>query len=187
MSIKNLIPRQKVPTINLPLVSGESWSLSDENPENFSLLVFYRGRHCPVCRSQLSDLKRNLDKFTELGVNVIAISSDTKERATDTHAAWKLADLRLAYGLSLEEARSWGLFVSKGKGETSIGIEEPNYFSEPGIFLIHPDQSLYFSTIQTMPFARPQWADVLNAIKVVLKKNYPARGEVESIQELLKK
>ncbi|HHO54835.1 MAG TPA: redoxin domain-containing protein, partial [Trueperaceae bacterium] len=134
---------------------------------------------CPVCRSQLSGLKRNLDKFAELGVNVIAISSDNKERAIDTHAAWKLAELRLAYGLSLEEARNWGLFISKGIGETSIGIEEPDYFSEPGIFLIRPDQSLYFSTIQTMPFARPQWADVLNAIKVVLKKDYPARGEVE--------
>lgn len=178
MPTKTLLPRQKVPNISLPLISGESWSLSDEKPQNFSLLVFYRGRHCPVCRSQLSDLKRNLDKFSELGVNVIAISSDTLARASDTHADWKLGDLRLAYGLSLEEARNWGLFISKGIGETSIGIEEPDYFSEPGIFLIRPDQSLYFSMIQTMPFARPQWADVLKAVEVVLKKNYPARGEV---------
>ena len=172
-----LIPRQKVPNLELPLVSGGSWSLADENPPNFSLLVFYRGLHCPVCRAQLSELKRSLDKFAELGVSVVALSSDSKERALEAQSAWKLGKLRLAYNLDLQTARDWGLFISKGKGKSSLGIEEPAFFSEPGMFLIRPDQSLYFSVIQTMPFARPELSQVLNAIDFVLKNDYPARGE----------
>jgi len=175
-----LLPRQKVPDLKLPLVSGESWDLKAEKPTNFSLLVFYRGRHCPICRTQLSDLKRKLPEFEALGVSVIAISSDSEERARDAATAWKLGNLRIAYGLKLAEAENWGLFISKGKGKSSLDIEEPSYFSEPGIFLLRPDQSLYFSTIQSMPFARPQWADIINAIDFVITKDYPARGEVFS-------
>jgi len=32
--------------------------------------------------------------------------------------------------------------------------------------------------VQTMPFARPQFDDILKALDVVLARTYPARGEV---------
>ncbi|MCU0769463.1 MAG: hypothetical protein MUD07_08855 [Burkholderiaceae bacterium] len=50
-------------------------------------------------------------------------------------------------------------------------------FAEPGIFLIRPDRTLYFASVQTMPFARPHFADMLPAIDYVIKNDYPARGE----------
>ena len=50
-------------------------------------------------------------------------------------------------------------------------------FAEPGLFLIRPDLTLYAASVQTMPFARPAFADVLNAVEFVTKNNYPARGE----------
>jgi len=43
--------------------------------------------------------------------------------------------------------------------------------------LIRPDGTLYFGTVQTMPFARPHFNEMLQAIDFVLKNNYPARGE----------
>ncbi|HIE89539.1 MAG TPA: AhpC/TSA family protein, partial [Gammaproteobacteria bacterium] len=61
------------------------------------------------------------------------------------------------------------------------GIEEPSLFVEPGIFLVRPDQTLYFATVQTMPFARPSFGDILKAIDFVIAKDYPARGEVTEI------
>jgi hypothetical protein len=71
--------------------------------------------------------------------------------------------------------------VSTGRGKTSAGVEEPALFSEPGLFLVRPDGTLYFATVQTMPFARPHFDDIVKAIDFVLAKDYPARGEVAEL------
>lgn len=76
------------------------------------------------------------------------------------------------------KAREWGLYLSEGRGKTSAGVEEPVLFSEPAIYLIRPDGTLYFGSVQTMPFARPHFEDILTAIDFVMKRDYPARGEV---------
>ena len=85
--------------------------------------------------------------------------------------------LRFGYGLSLSKAKDWGLFISTSRGATSIGIDEPMLFSEPGIFLVRPDKTLYFSAIQTMPFSRPHFQEMVGALDFVQKNDYPARGE----------
>ncbi|WP_027136376.1 peroxiredoxin-like family protein [Geminicoccus roseus] len=176
-----LFPRQKVPGLSVPLAGGGTFDLADEKPGNFTLVVFYRGLHCPICKAQLLDLQSKIEAFESRGVSVIAISSDDAERAERTQEAWHLDKLRVGYGLDLKKAREWGLFISSGRGKTSAGIEEPARFSEPGLFLVRPDGTLYFSSVQTMPFARPALADILGAVDFVLKADYPARGEIESL------
>lgn len=74
-------------------------------------------------------------------------------------------------------ARQWGLYISTSRGKTSIGIEEPKLFSEPGVFLIKPDQSVYWLSVQSMPFARPNFGEMVQALDFVVKNDYPARGE----------
>jgi len=85
--------------------------------------------------------------------------------------------LRVGYVLALKSARQWGLTISTSRGKTSIGIEEPALFSEPGLFLVRPDGTLYWGSTQTMPFARPHFDEILGAIDFVVKNDYPARGE----------
>ena len=85
--------------------------------------------------------------------------------------------LRFAHSLPLNEARDWGLYISTGRGKTSIGVEEPLKFSEPGVFLVDKSQVLYFASIQTMPFNRPRFSDFIGALDFVIEKDYPARGE----------
>lgn len=174
----SLIPRQPVPTLQVPLIGGGQFDLSKEQPEHFTLLVFYRGHHCPICMSYLRSLKEVLSEFEARGVSVLALSSDSAERAQATHEKIKLDGLRLGYGLALSQAQEWGLFLSAGKGKTSIGIEEPAQFSEPALFLVRPDGTLYFSTVQSMPFVRPDFAALLKTIDFVVEKDYPARGEL---------
>jgi peroxiredoxin len=176
-----LFPRKPVPALDVPLVGGGRFDLATETPEHFTLVVFYRGLHCPICNLQLNDLQRKLPEFDKRGVSVIAISSDDEQRAAEAKASWGLDALRLGYGLDLAKAREWGLFVSAGRGKTSVGIEEPAHFSEPALYLVRPDGTLYFGSVQTMPFARPHFADILSAIDFVVGKNYPARGEVETL------
>ena len=164
-------PTTKVPDLKINLVNGTQWELSKQKPENYTLLVFYRGLHCPVCKKYLEDLKSRLDDFSERGVNVIAISMDTEKRAKKSQENWDVSGLPIGYEMSEDTARNWGLYISN-----AIKDEEPDVFSEPGLFLIEPDGTLYCSAIQTMPFARPDFRALLKAIDFVQKEDYPARG-----------
>ena len=76
-----LYPRQPVPELSVPTVGGGTWTLSEQSPENFTMIVFYRGYHCPICSKYLGDLNKKLGRFADLGVEAIAISDDGLERA----------------------------------------------------------------------------------------------------------
>ena len=177
-AIQPLFPRQPVPALSVPTVGGEAWDLNDHLGDNFTMVVFYRGLHCPICSRYLGDLDKKIEKFNALGTEVIAISSDDRERAERSREEWKLENLTLGYGMDLDTARKWGLYISTSKGKTSSGLEEPALFSEPGLYLVRNDGTLYFGSVQTMPFARAAFSEILGAIDFVLKNDYPARGEV---------
>ena len=164
-------PKETTPDININLVNDTSWTLSEQSPDMFTMLVFYRGKHCPLCKKQLEELQNKRSEFTDRGINVIAISTDKEDVAKTTYDEWNIADIPLGYGFSLDDARDWGLFISEGRKN------EPEYFSEPGFFLVKPDQTLYWESIQSMPFARPTFDHILKGIDYIKEEDYPARGE----------
>ena len=172
-----LATRQPVPNLSASTLDGPTWTLDQQTDETFTMVVFYRGLHCPKCKLSLTELNRKAGEFAELGVGIIAVSCDTEERARTARDDWKLDNLTIGYGLSIDDARAWGLYISTSNGFTSIGVEEPALFCEPGLFIVQPDGNLYMTAIQSMPFARPLFAEVAPAIKFVLEKGYPARGE----------
>ncbi|TXD49231.1 peroxiredoxin-like family protein [Polaribacter sp. IC073] len=165
-------PREKAPELTINLVNDTQWSLQEQKTTNFTLIVFYRGKHCPVCKKQLEELQNKVNNFKERGVNLIAISANTEEIAKETYKDWNVKDLPIGYGLTMEEARKWGLFISNG-----ISDKEPKQFTEPGLFLIDKEGKVYWESIQSMPFGRPEFKDVLNGIDYILKEGYPARGQ----------
>jgi peroxiredoxin len=172
-----LMPRQAVPSLSVPTLAHGEFTLNAPPPERFTLIVFYRGLHCPVCAKYLLELGRLLPDFEQRGVQVIALSSDTAERAQAMADKVKTPGLRFGHGLPLAVARQWGLYVSASRGKTSIGIEEPALFSEPAIYLVRPDGTLYYGAVQTMPFARPHFDELVGALDFAIKNDYPARGE----------
>lgn len=176
----HLLPRAPAPHLRLPLAGGGTFDLHDDRGERFTLVTFYRGLHCPICKKQLGDLERKRPDFADRGVAIVAASMDDRERADRSKTEWNIPGVPVAYGLAAVDARAWGLYLSSGRGMTSAGVDEPAVFSEPGIFLIRPDGTLYFSSVQTMPFARPHYADILAAIDYVMANDYPERGELAS-------
>ena len=172
-----LMPRQPTPALNVPTLDHGVFDLAADAAEHFSLVVFYRGLHCPICAKYLMELARLVPEFEKRGVKVLALSSDTQERARKMADKLDASGLRMGYDLPLGVARQWGLYISTSRGLTSIGIEEPALFSEPAVYIVRPDSTLYYGAVQTMPFARPNFADLLGAIDFALAKNYPARGE----------
>jgi len=170
-------PRSETPELAFETVGGDTWRLADQKPENFTMVVVYRGLHCPICKNYLRDLDRMKGDFDARGVEVVVVSGDEKGRAEQAKRDWELENLTIGYGLEIDKAREWGLYISTGRGKTSAGIEEPAIFNEPGLFLVRPDNTLYAANIVTMPFTRPRFKDVLAALDVIIEKNYPARGE----------
>lgn len=172
-----LMPRQPVPSLQLETLDHGGYNLATDAPERFSLLVFYRGLHCPICAKYLLELGRLQAEFEKRGVKMIAVSSDGADRAREMANKVTSPALRFGFGLTLANARQWGLYISTSRGKTSIGIEEPELFAEPGVFIVRPDGTLYYGAVQTMPFARPHFDELLGAIDFAISKDYPARGE----------
>lgn len=177
MTLAVLMPRQPVPPLDVPLLGGGRFDLAVSPAPTFDMLVFYRGLHCPLCAKYLVELERLHPEFEQRGVRPIAISSDNEERAQAMADKIGAKALRFGYDLPLAVARQWGLTISTSRGKTSLGIDEPALFSEPGLFLVRPDGTLYWGSTQTMPFARPHFDEIVGAIDFVVKNDYPARGE----------
>ncbi len=177
MRSQSIMPRYPVPALNVPLTAGGRFVLGANPGDKFDILVFYRGLHCPICAKYLLELERLAPEFSSRGVQLVAISSDDADRGQQMATKVNASIVKFGYGLSLKSAREWGLYISTSRGQTSIGIEEPVLFSEPGIFIVRPDGTLYYGAVQTMPFARPQFQDLLGAIDFAIAKDYPARGE----------
>ena len=115
-----------------------------------------------------------LGRLAEVGVtSVAAASGDTEQVARRTVKEWGLTAVPVAYGLTEEQTRSWDLDVSKG-----VKAPEPDVFSEPGLFLVQADGTVYSAHVQSMPFARPHLSNLVAAVGWIREHAYPARGEV---------
>lgn len=165
-------PQSIVPPLSVKTVADAKWNLQEQSPKNFTFVFFYRGHHCPICRKYLGSIDRKMDELASLGINTIAISSDSEERASRSKEEWKIDKLPIGYGLAIETARSWGLFVSK-----AIKPSEPEIFSEPGLFVVRPGGELYAASIQTMPFTRPSIDELISGFGYIISNGYPGRGE----------
>jgi peroxiredoxin len=172
-----IVPRQKAPELIIETLDHGRFNLATEKPERLTLVCFYRGLHCPVCTNYLKELERLTPAFAQRGVETIAISSDGELRARQMVEKIAAKNLRVGYGLELSAAREWGLSISTSRGKSSINIEEPPMFSEPGVFLIKPDHTIYYLSIQSMPFVRPNFGEMVQAVDYIIKNDYPARGE----------
>lgn len=159
------VPEDTMPAIEAHLVGGGEWRLAEEHPAKLALLVFYCGRHCPICRRWLGKLERLVPRFGELGVGVIALSCDRREDAERAKREWKLQELRVGYGVEPEDARKAGLYLTEENG---------HLLTEPGIIAVKPeDGTLYAAWAQSQPHARPHFADVLSAVEGLLARDLP--------------
>lgn len=166
-------PKHKAPDLSFPLLDGSQWNLELQKPENFSLVVFYRGLHCPICKKYLQQLQELLPQFKERGVNVVAVSMDTEKRARLSRQKWEIPNLTLGYELAESTVREWALYLSEG-----VKDGEPKVFSEPGLFLIDNTNQVYYSATNSNPWGRPYLPSFVKAVDYIVQSGYPARGEM---------
>jgi peroxiredoxin len=169
----HLIPGQPFPDLDLPRVGGGRVRSADFAPPFMTLLNVYRGLHCPRCARQLADIVAHLPEFDALGVEVVSISTDSRERAEKAVAEWGLGDMAVGYDLGIDTARSLGLNISE-----TIREGEPALFAEAAVFFIRRDGVLWGSSINSFPFLRPTAEQLLDAATMAKERDYPPRGNV---------
>ena len=168
----NAKPREPAPPLEVDTVGGGRFRLGAVKPRHFTMIVVYRSLHCPLCKRYLGELEARLPEFESRGVEVIAVSVDTAERAARAKEEWGLAHLRVGHGFSISAARAWNLYISHAQKDT-----EPAEFTEPGLFLVLPDGTLYSAHVSSAPWARPPLGEVQSAIDSSITNLRPARGE----------
>lgn len=135
------------------------------------LLVVYRGKHCPICKTYLDTLQGMLDDFKAAQVAVFTVSADSRDKAETqvTACGWTFP---VGYDLSVEQMRQLGLYVSAPRSAE----ETDRPFSEPGVFVLNPQGQVQIVDVSNAPFARPDLKSLLKGVRFVMDKNYPIRG-----------
>lgn len=169
MSSKKMSAGAQFPALSWNAVSGGRVAPSDG--AGWRLLIVYRGKHCPLCKSYLNTLGELLEEFQDAQIAVATVSADPQEKAEAEVAecGWKFP---VGYGLTVEQMRELGLYISDPRSPQ----ETDRAFAEPGLFVINPGGQVQMIDISNAPFARPDLKSLLQGLKFVMSKDYPIRG-----------
>lgn len=163
---------QAFPDVDVHKLGGDVMTLGTPNGgHDWQLVVVYRGLHCPLCKKYLAQLDEMAGDFNALGVDVVTVSGDPKEKA-QSMVDEKDLSLPVGWGLTLEQMSTLGLYISDPRSPE----ETDRPFAEPGTFVINAEGNIQIVDISNAPFARPDLEALLNGIKFVRGNDYPVRG-----------
>lgn len=162
------------PEITVELNDGGKRVLGKpENGLSWQMVVVYRGRHCPLCTKYLNQLESFKQKLIDTGVDLIAVSGDSKTQL-DSHAEQLEVSFPLAYGLTIEQMKSLGVYISDPRSPQ----ETDHPFAEPGLFVVNEEGTVQVVDISNNPFVRPELEALTNGLAWIRNpdNNYPIRG-----------
>jgi len=178
MDSHKLSAGEAFPALTVPRVGGGSLAIGEpQGGHDWQLVVVYRGKHCPICTRYLGELNDALKAFNEIGVDVVAVSADPKEKA-DAQIGEVNPDYAVGYGLDIEQMRQLGLYISHPRSAQ----ETDRPFAEPGVFVVNGDGKLQVTDISNAPFARPDLKSLLMGLTFIRnpENDYPIRGTFDA-------
>jgi peroxiredoxin len=160
-------PQQEVPQLG-----GGTLTLgAPGRGQDWQLVVVYRGLHCPLCKTYLGKLEELKERFHGLGVDVVTVSGDPEDKARAMADEIGLT-VPVGHGLSIEQMRTLGLYISEPRGPQET--DQP--FPEPAAFVINGEGRLQIVDISNAPFARPDLESLAGGLEFVRANDYPVRG-----------
>ncbi|NQY89500.1 MAG: AhpC/TSA family protein [Colwellia sp.] len=162
------------PALTTTLLNGEKISLGKpRNGADWQLVVVYRGRHCPLCTKYLNQLETFKEKLLATGVDLVAVSGDSKVQL-ESHLTQLDVSFSLAYGLSVEQMKELGLYISDPRSPQ----ETDHAFAEPGVFVVNSEGKIQLVELSNNPFVRPELQALVNGLVWIRNpdNNYPVRG-----------
>ncbi len=165
---------ERLPEITVPLLGGGELRLgAPMGDHDWQMVVVYRGKHCPICKTYLAELERVAPEFAKAGVGVVAVSGDPEDRARSFTDEIGMS-FPIGYDLTVDQMRTLGLYVSEPRSEK----ETDRPFAEPGVFVINAEGLLQVVDISNAPFARPDLAGLAKGLKFIRDNDYPIRGRL---------
>ena len=163
-------PGAPMPPLTVPLVGGGTRSFGPDET-GWAMLVVYRGRHCPRCKTYLGRLNGLLDGFEGRGVTVTATSADPEDRAQEDRLefGWRFG---LGHSLAEDDMRALGLYVSDLRSEA----ETDRPFAEPGVFVVNAEGLVHVLCVSNAAAARPDLEALLDGIAGIQDRTLPIRG-----------
>lgn len=174
MKTEKLHAGAEFPALSVSNQTDSSVDISKPTGEaDWQLVVVYRGRHCPLCTKFLNGLAGHRERLREIGVDIAAVSADSKEQLED-HLTRLDVNFPLYYGLTLEQMENLGLYISVPRSEK----ETDHNFAEPGMFVVNGQGEVQVVDISNNPFARPDLETFVSGLEWIRnpKNNYPIRG-----------
>ena len=138
--------------------------------DRWSLLVVYRGKHCPRCKKYLNKFNAMLAEWDAI-MDVVVVSADTEDKANADVAEFGWS-FDLGYGLTEAQMHALGLYVS----DPLFEAETTTRFAEPGTFAIRPNGELMLVDISNGPAARPDLEELLDGMRFNIINDRPVRG-----------
>ncbi|WP_299632672.1 peroxiredoxin-like family protein [uncultured Roseobacter sp.] len=178
MTAQKLPAGSQFPDIVVAQLGGDRLTLgAPAEGRDWQLVVVYRGKHCPMCTSYLTELNALLPEYHALGVDVVAVSADPEDKAQD-QIALVTPDFPVGYDLSIGQMHALGLYVS----EPRSAPETDRPFAEPGIFVVNAEGRVQVTDISNAPFARPDLKTLLGGLRFIRNpdNNYPIRGTLHA-------
>lgn len=97
-------------------------------------------------------IQEKLAEFQKENAQVLAVSTDTPENSRKLVGKHNL-DFPVLAGLSREIAEAYGLFYNEEKGH-----------AEPAVFILLPDGTVAYASLQSGPLGRPGNEDLLRIL-----------------------
>ncbi|WP_376877925.1 peroxiredoxin-like family protein [Albirhodobacter sp. R86504] len=170
---KTLTPATEFPAIKIKTLNDGEVTIreADAAKGDWKLIVVYRGKHCPICKTYLTELNGMLDDFAAIDVDVIALSADPLEKAKASASDIGYQGV-IGYDLSTDQMAQLGLYISDPRSPE----ETDRPFAEPATFVVRKDGTLQIVDVSNAPFSRPALKGLLDGLTFIRKKDYPVRG-----------
>jgi len=171
---KGLPVGQKIDSVEIVDIDGEPYQIGRAWSEKTALIIFYRGGWCPYCNFQLRELAKKHEQLEAAGLQVVAISADTADKAATTLAQFDipfpiLSDPKLiaheAFNVVLlvdDERLEW--YKSKGLLLKDWSGQEHNKVAVASAFIVDRQGRVLFSHAPIDYATRPSIDQLLSVI-----------------------
>jgi peroxiredoxin len=168
-----LTPGAPFPEVVVPTLDAGEVKIGQPNRDrgDWQLVVVYRGKHCPICKSYLTELNGLLKDFAAIDVDVVAVSADPEPKASESASDIGYTGT-IGYNLGLGQMAQLGVYISDPRGPK----ETDRPFAEPATFVVRDDGTVQIVDVSNAPFARPALKGLLDGLTFIRKNDYPVRG-----------
>ncbi|MGY6026619.1 peroxiredoxin family protein [Streptomyces spinosirectus] len=141
------------PALKVSTVGGGTLDIREELAGSFGVVLFYRGSWCPYCTAQLRAFQRASDRFTQVGIKVVALSVDDEATTNELVEKHKLT-FPVAHSVDAHAiAEATGAFIN----------DDPVHLQSTG-FVLAPNGTVITAVYSTGAIGRLVPEDVLGLV-----------------------